>query len=255
LVEVLVDEEFRDLFADERKKVEDRIADEELYDTDYRAWVEKHEEEIRSDNRIYRRGYRLGIDSLIIVDPVYVFANYRIRNPFNLKKTIEGEIELLETLDKCIDHLDMRCEVLSPNQFKTGQTGKFNALSTLNEWFDEGLTHGDKQVMAVNDVITAQMADSLGASHALWLMVIKYKRFHPGVRFGSILAVMIPPFIPAGIYSIFVPRQYIKTMGILYDLRTGEEVAGFYRVQNHNSNPGAITSSLYDVLWQINAAE
>jgi hypothetical protein len=104
----------------------------------------------------------------------------------------------------------------------------------------------------VNQAAVESVSTELGATHALWLMVIKYKG-NANVRFASLLFAWIPPFVPAMIYSTIVPRQYIMTVGILYDLRTGEEAATFHRVQNHNSNPGAITSSIYDILWQIDS--
>lgn len=256
LVEMLVDEEFRDRFADEREKVEEDAADEELYDSDYMAWLEKHADERREATLRKSRGYHLGIDSLIFISPEYIYLQPGLRSPFSISKSIENKTELLRQVQTFSASNGLEAEVIDASIMKSSDSERFNDLAVLSVWFDEVLEQDDRNIIPANQFEVDSLTEKYGANYACWLAVIRTKDQYARVlRWLNFMGIATGPYVPFFFYKLITPRSEYTTIALLYDLRTGEEVATFYTNQRLRYNPGAPAAALYDILWQIKTPE
>jgi hypothetical protein len=252
LTEPLRDEGFVDWFVDYRREIEEQEADDQLRESDYRSWLLKHKEELAEDRKAEVSGRRLGIDSLLIVSPEYIFLRPGLKSPFSISQSIEHKNVLVTQLEAYGNRCGLSATVLDASSMKSSETEEFNDLGVLNDWFDEVLERHDNRVMPGNQSEVDALSERYDVNYACWIAVIRSKDQYAGIlKWLNIMGIASGPYIPYFLYKLVVPRMQYTTIALLYDLRSGEEVAVYHTTQRLRYNPGAPSAALYDLLWQI----
>ena len=251
LVDIVNDPFAVERFAEISKKHKEEKKKQELKENNYARYAKLYASEIREELNTARRGYRMGSNVLIIVNPAYIELNYRRRSPFKMTKSIEGDEKLQTILRESANTLNLRCEILDPVALNVRDAERFNDMGVLSDWYREQIGHQDKNVLGASAGELEEISGRYGSDYALWLTVVKYREHTLMQRYLSFVSSIILVFTPAAVYGVLVPRPTVVTLGTLYNLQTGEEAASFFRAQSHHGNPGAIPSSLHDILWQV----
>lgn len=234
LVDVLKDEDFVDRFAEQRA-----------------GWVMR-DDDMPTSYYSQERGQRLGIDSVIMVSPEYVFLRPGLSNPFSISQSIEHKDDLLGRIQEYSEFCGLTTSLIDASVMRSDDLKEFNDLAVLNNWFDELLQRDNNEVMPANQAEVDSIIERYGTHYGCWLAVIRTKDQYARVlRWLNFFGIATGPFMPYFFYKMITPRSEYTTIALLYDLRTGEEVAAFYTNQRLRFNPGAPAAALYDILWQI----
>lgn len=81
--------------------------------------------------------YHLGLDEIVVVDPVYYSVNEKLQNPIQYQDAEQGKIELKDKLKSNASELSLKLKYLDYHDLDANDTELFNDLSILTRWMNE----------------------------------------------------------------------------------------------------------------------
>jgi hypothetical protein len=90
--------------------------------------------------------YHLGLDEVVVVDPVYYSINEKLENPILYQDAEQAKIALKDKLKSNADELSLKLKYLDYHDLEANDTELFNDLSILNRWMNEKISHLGEEV-------------------------------------------------------------------------------------------------------------
>ncbi|MBK9457258.1 MAG: hypothetical protein IPO24_17600 [Bacteroidetes bacterium] len=120
--------------------------------------------------------YHLGLDEIVVVDPVYYSVNEKLQNPIQYQDAEQGKIELKDKLKSNASELSLKLKYLDYHDLDANDTELFNDLSILNRWMNEKISHLGEEVFmhtSTNDEFLA-LSNKYNIDDFAWMGIVSF---------------------------------------------------------------------------------
>ena len=243
----LDDAEFTNLLKEnETRKVVKKSSKKTTTDED-----EEEEEYIASYDP--EKGYSLGLDKIVVVNPLYLKIDETSKSPVKYEASEAARMDLKEKIMACAGKLDLDVEYLEPNLFSGSDVEKFNDLSILNNWLSEKLDHEDKNVDVIpsnNDDLKI-VADKYRINDFAWVGIVSFKEKEQNVAGRIFLSLFFPVLTPFVVADAVTPEYSTYFFTLVADAKTGEIKMEFFNATKIKDMDSIQKSNLYFILEQM----
>ncbi len=210
------------------------------------------QEGVRGKKKKYaRKGFSLGIDKMIFVDPFFMVLDQR--RGYKLVDSEERLIEYKTQINECADKANIEHDVLVPKIMQADDIKRYNSMSLMNDWIGERISHSGNSIemIPLETEYTTELADEYGTDYFCYTGIIATKESRP-FRWGAVAAsIVVPYFLPFTLVRAFVPRYRTNFYFLLYDVREGDSVWTKENITSLRVDDGGVRSALYDTFYQV----
>jgi hypothetical protein len=226
--------------------------DDYLDEIDYFYSMEGQRAQRKYEREVERKGYRLGIDRVVVVNPYYLKMDVRKEDNVEYIDTEEGQFDLRKLVEDVAEVSDLEVEMLDVTNLRSSEVDKFNDIRLLNEWFSEQIDHEDLTLtIGYRQNEIDAIAEKYGTDYFLWTGVIslREKKFAPGLVI--LLSALYPPALPLGILYALTPEHEMLYYKVLYDVRTGRNQVLKFEYLDRKDSQTMVKAHTYDAFQQI----
>jgi Zn-dependent protease with chaperone function len=181
----------------------------------------------RRQAKVQKKGYRLGIPKIIVVNPFYLRTNNKKEEALRLVDSEVGQEKLREYMEVAAEKSGLNLSFLDVTDLRPTETDKFNEIRELNEWFAQQMQFDELSITPgyQQEKINA-IAEKYNTDYALWSGVLSSQ-----------------------------DRKVMLIYAVLYDLRTGRRDIIKFDYIKKREFPFLIKGHIYDAFLQIKAKE
>lgn len=130
--------------------------------------------QIAKENKIIRkRGFALGIDRIVIVNPQVVFANLHYDKEEELEKAEDIRYELISLLRSTAADTDLELQLLDIKSMTDDGVEAYNDYCMLSGWFNEKCLHYSDEYVPYSSLYVQEMADRYGTKYFAWTGIVQ----------------------------------------------------------------------------------
>lgn len=242
----LDDAAFQEGFEKGTKEAKERREWEEYVDS-YKGRRELRKEAARRE----KKGYQLGIDKVVVVNPYFLQLDVRKDEAVQYIRTELGQENMRHLIEEVVPKTNLDVTVLDVCNLKDKQVEQFNDIRHLNEWFSEQVGRFDMTLTPGQDQAAVDaIAQKYGTDYFLWTGTVSIReRNNAGLSifYGLILYPTLPYFI----YKAVKPNYDMLHYAILFDVKTGKRQVLKFDVFDKKDSDGLVKAHLYDTFSQI----
>ncbi|MEM9916771.1 MAG: M48 family metallopeptidase [Bacteroidota bacterium] len=207
-----------------------------------------------NDQKERSKGLYLGINRITVVNPFYLNLDGRRRdNNVRFIKSEEGQSEFRSTIKDVSKISKLRVNILDVVDLRSTDIQAFNDIRHLNSWFEQQINHLDLSLTPGYSQNTIdQIADRYNSDYFLWTGIISLRQKKRIVG-DVVLSLLIPYYLPVGIYRMAKPSYDMMFYAILFDVKTGKREAIKFEYFDYKDTDTLVKAHLYDVFNQIKA--
>lgn len=250
-VNELDDPEFVELFQNKMKenKKLDREA-KKKYSSSRQRQIAK--EEAKEQKLIRNKGLALGLDKVVLIDPVYVKLNLKKEDSYLYLKSEAGQVNIKELMTKNAQLAGLNIEMLDSRDLANSNVSDYNDISLLNEWVDEQLTHDeDIDFSAIDLDRRNELKEKYGTKYFMWIgaISVKERSYEMPILIGCSAAV--PPLLFALLPRMVNSGNYTFYYYMLYNIETNKMVAGDFISIRQRDHEYVLNMHIYHTFKQI----
>ena len=227
-----------------------------LDDKNFTALFVKEEEEEetskkkKSDND--ENEFHLGLNEIVMVDPVYFRVDERSDNPVQYQAAETAKEELRVKVKENADDLNLKVKYLDYHSMGADDVDAFNDLSVLNRWLNEKISHLDEDVYmntSTNDEFLA-LSQKYDITNFTWMGIVSFTEPESYVGAKIFLCIYLPlaPFL---IYDLVTPDRATFYFALVADAETGKFIMQYYNSNRLRDSDAVKQSNIYFILQQI----
>ncbi len=198
-------------------------------------------------DKLRKKGYRLNINKLVIVDPFYLKIDTRKRYPRDYIASEIAQEYLGEKIKENADLLGMRTKVLSSLNLTQNSSEKFEDIAFLNTWISERLGYGRVDMVSIDYEQVQELSKTYKTSNFLWSGAVGLTESNAGAASKLFYALFFPPVLPRAIG----PENYTYYYTLLFDLEEEQALIYDYNLVKMKDSDANLHSNIYYNLWQI----
>jgi hypothetical protein len=211
---------------------------------------DKEKEKLERKERLF--GKALGINRIIVIDPVYQVIDYRD----NENKYIAGESRLLElqnALQKCAQISNLDLVLLDSKTLTTEDNTKMNDIALFQDWFSEKLMNSEQTIYGSTSAEIIEAAAQYDADYIAWIAVVNehYSKDYVDLAYLTVCTVLVPIIFPYVIYYVLKPEITTYYYFLLFDVKTGTSKLLQKEVINTTDSKPLIENLVYKSFVQI----
>lgn len=249
---------FIDLFENENF-----VADFEEIEKDFKAFLkkEKHESTARGiekknkENAKYEKmkrskGRSLGIDKILIADPLYVKLNLN-KSEIQYLSSEARAMAFNQNVKKNAELLDLDYDFFDSKFLLSKDAPKLNDMGKLNSWISELFEHDDLEMISLQQDEIQELIDKYGTKYCMSTGVISVKDLPDFGRACLYTYYSSGILLPISLYMIIKPNYETLHYTYVFDLENSRALMverKFYKAKDRND---ILNSNLYDQMWQI----
>lgn len=206
---------------------------------------------LAEENR--KKGYALGIDKLVIVNPFYLkLDESKKKSPQRIASEIAQE-KLDNQIIKISGKAGLDVQLLDKKNLSVNGAGTLNDLAYLSDWIIEKFEHNDLEFTNFKEEAARNITAAYGTRYYCWMGVISIKKdpelilIYPKIVTG----LMFPPAIPYFLYTAVKPSYETYFYSVIVDLQTGKKIYSNVHRYNLSDRNDVLHSHLYDVFLQF----
>ncbi|MEA3495539.1 MAG: M48 family metallopeptidase [Bacteroidota bacterium] len=248
-VDILKNNEFVDLFEQtiEEKEKEEK----ENEDIDYNKKEKLSKEEKREKKLEEKYGKALGINKILILEPVYLIIDERKKQK---KRFVDSENSLNRfyyNLEQNADASQIEIELLESKHLDIADIEKFNDIAILKEWLSEKYNHKHDNIVSSSYSYVQQIAEKYDIEHISWTGIISMRQDKTDAFVYLVYSACVPILIPWAIYYAVTPEYNTYYFNVLLNVKTGEPELNFTKNLKHKDTQDFLDSYIYDTFYQI----
>lgn len=196
----------------------------EYEDEQERLWEDRY-----YDYDLFAKTEHLGINKLVIVDPIY--EDYNPKEKRNHVRSENQKLSLSEIYTNSFEDLDLTTELVDSKNLKSTDVEEYNQLGILGQWVGELVEHDDMEMISSSRDQMMELTEKFGTTHFLFSGIYGYK--YRG-RLG-------------------IPHNYFELVAFSVDAETDQ--IEFINVQNVylKGNVRVLKAYIYDILYQLSS--
>ena len=206
---------------------------------------------------ITKKGYRLGIDKIVIFDPLFLRTDQRKEQATQLVSSEQQQIEIKEMLERSADKLDLDITILdSKISGKDISADYWNEIELLNRWHKEKLNQEVGRMVSSSFGEIFALQEKYGTPYFFHTGVLSLRETKDGEDYlYACCAAALVYTAPLAIYILVKPEETSYTYGIMYDLSDESTEAIMLNEMNMRATPAVIETNLHYQLHQIKKAK
>jgi len=236
------DPEFLVYFNNAVEIIKKRDADENSED------FRKRRKKERARNE--RKGYALGIDKTVVVDPDFARIDERRRKAIRYLDAEASRVEFNENVKDLNQKIGFNLDVLSPTSLRGEEIDRFNDYALLNDWISEKLDH-DFEYVSLYDRYISELTTRYNTEHFTWMGAVAYterKKFKVGIVALSLIYPFTTPFAIA--YAV-TPAHSTYYYCLVFNVKTGNmEMKEVYKIKMADKSY-VLRSNIYNSIVQM----
>ncbi len=198
--------------------------------------------------------YHLGLDEVVVVDPVFISVDERSENPVEYIAAEEARVSLRDNIESFSEKLDMKVTYLDHSNLNDRDVEDFNDMAILSRWVHEALAHMDEEVTmqnSSNDELQT-LAKKYGVDHFAWMGIVSFteRESRVGLKIFMCLYVPIAPFL---IYDLVTPDKSTFFFSLVANAETGEFEMQYFSMNDLSNSKSVQSSNMYFMLEQMSA--
>ncbi len=200
---------------------------------------------------IKKKGYALGQNKTLVVNPVYIKIDARDDNPVQLMASEKAEYHLLDKIDEDAGKAGVTLQTLQPDMLSSQETDRFNDLATLNDFMDESAEYSFDNRLNSSYEAVQTLSKKYGVTDITWLGVLtrhNKSNFKPGYFCLSI----IYPLIPIIIYEAVKANRETFLFTVVVNTNSGAVDMKYMNIVKRGDKNAVLHSNLYYIFKQLN---
>lgn len=204
------------------------------------------------------KGDHLGIDKIVMVQPIYKEVDLRSKIPVQYLAS-ESAVQVYKaTLAEMAKRNELDLTFLENRSLEEGDVEIFNDVATMQNWFNLYLNEEDVEVEMENFAYAEakELIERYGTKYFAWNALITLTTsLTPTQKLAYImLGVAWLPVMPFMIVKVAKPIKKTMFVTLVFDLESSELVMENYRLLKAKDKRGITRATLYDTFHQIKQA-
>jgi len=202
-----------------------------------------------NSNENWSKSESLGIDKLVVVDPLYETIK---RNKKNYVLSEQKKMSLGEAFSADYPSLNMEVDLLDSKTLRDVDVDHYTEIGQLYNYVGELLAHGD-----IPDMITSshdQMSEfetKYETSHFLFSGVYAVKERKQGTWVHFLGVILVYP-LPLVILDLVIPRKHFDLVAFSVNIKDDEIEYVHANQVNFADTKATVGAFVYDVLHELN---
>jgi beta-barrel assembly-enhancing protease len=215
-----------------------------------------YQQKVREKKRKRVRGERLGIDKVVLVNPLYTKVNLKKKEKMRYVASEQAQIDLNKLLLKNAQKSGLEVKLLARNNFEVNEGEMFEDFAFLNQWISEKFTEVDNEVILVNldEEKVRELIQKYKTPYFCWMAFagVRVKKSPSSKVLSIFTSVFFPPLLLFTIPYLFTPQYESSHLCLLFNIQTGELV--FEKLENMETrdSDSMLNSNVYDTFYQMN---
>lgn len=155
-------------FVDKFLFYEDMLKKKELEKEELISNAEKRKAIANENKLIQEKGFALGIDKIVVVNPLSLYANYRQTDIIQWEQSEILRYELASNILNISDKINLDVELLDLKYFKEDEIEKYNDYCLLSNWFIEKCSHLSDEYPTFNSIYIDSLVKKYGTKYFAW---------------------------------------------------------------------------------------
>lgn len=217
------EEEFCKLF-DKHQAIKKKIQDEKMELVRNSA---KRKAIAQKNQAIRKKGFALGIDSIVIVNPLSTNYNNWKKENFQFVKSDDSRFILIDGILSCAKKLNLNVDILDLKRMERDDVERYNDYCKLSNWFSEKCNHPSANYFVYNSIYTDQLIPKCKTKYVAWINFYVKKDFK------------------------VVNNETNLIDFFLFNIETGEMLLSQRKWINGNATKRKINASIEEILKQV----
>jgi len=249
-VGLMHDKEFKKRFIywdEEYLKVKKEI---DVDDMNYHAKKEYYRKKRKKERRIQELGYALGIDTMVLVDPIYYRIDERKKTQVRYIDSERKQAELNQIITENAKLTGVNMSLVDSKNLNSDDTDVFNDIASLNDWISECVNHEDLELVMSESQYMQPLIEKYNTKYFDWCALINVrqgKKQWQKIVMHSILIYTIP----IAIYYLVKPEHYTQYFNVLFNVESGKLELYIAEEVVQNDDKAFLNSRIYDTFFQI----
>ncbi len=219
-----------------------------------RVRIRMEKKEKAKAQRIHRKkGYALGIDKIVMVNPWYAKIDQRKKKPVNYMASESAELALNNQIMKNAERAKLEVDLLGDHSFTSTDVQKFNDYVFLKNWFRERAEHLEAEVPMEN--LEAEQVQALvaryGTKYYCWSGLVDVREKKRGAGLVLFYTAIVYPLLPFGVYYAVTPDYNTYYYSLVFDITTGKPVFTDIQYIDRKNNRDILNSTVYNTFYQL----
>ncbi|MFW6226801.1 MAG: M48 family metalloprotease [Bacteroidota bacterium] len=249
-VEMMQDELFIKAFDKAEEVAAEREDAEEITYEDF-GLEKKRQKEMRKK---MRTGQKIGIDKVLMVDPLYLSLDERKDEEILFFKTEEMQHNMSEAILWSSKQVGLEVVMLDPWSLTISDVDKYNDMTLVKDWMTEYFNHDDIEIVpfASNDLYP--LMDNYGTRYLNWMGIISGREDGSG-KFITGCGYLMIGLVPLAIYEWMHPAYEMLFFNILIDMEDANVEFSYRYGNDENAGKLRMKYRVYDIINQIKKSE
>ncbi len=197
------------------------------------------------------KGLNLGLDNVIIIDPTYYVVDDRLSRREQLEQAGRKRHQLIRMIKEHAASLRLNFHILSPAYMPEDDTTSFQDLYLLNEWFNERNNDQELDAISIYYDELQLIKEKYKTSNFAWIEAgnIAHARSNKGLVLSA--GILLPVLLPYSIIYTQTPKHFTFLYGVVYDLKSGIELAKYPKKIMMKDREDVLNSITYDFIFQL----
>lgn len=238
------------IVKDVKKKTDNEKDEDEIVDNQ----TEEDDDGLISSAELQRRGFKLGIDKMLLYNPFYIKFDFRKKDELRYFDTEKSQLEYIDLLEKNAKRVGLEMDMVVTNEFKNKGTELYNEHLLLNDWTDEFSNwevNGNKIMFLSQDIKQIISDHNTKYLNITGIISAKATQLDNRVFSYMLYSALSPVIWPFTVQYLFRPAFNTMYYNLLVDMETGKKVFINTSVIEMSDSKAFLNSRVYDTFNQI----
>lgn len=239
---------------DEENEDEDNYNNNEDNQTDKDEKEIEDEEELITSGYLQRKGFKLGIDKIVLYNPFYIKFDFRKKQELRFFDTEKSKLEYISLLEKNAKKVGLEMDMITTSDFKIKGTDLYNEHLLLNDWTDEFSNwdiSGNKVLFLSQDIKSIISDHNTKYLDITGIISAKASQLDNRAFSYLLYSALSPVTWPLTLPYFFRPAYHTVYYNMVVDMETGKKV--YINTSNieMSDSKALLNSRVYDTFNQI----
>jgi hypothetical protein len=204
-------------------------------------------------SRNQRKGYALGIDKVLVVDPEYYKIDFRTQdNPIKYISSENALIKLDQQINTVSASSGLKLKKLNSRVFNVRDAAKLNDMAVFNDWLREFQNSWKESIITSQYEEVQELAVRYQTRYLCVMSIVSEVFTYEFDWQGCVNLGYMPLLLPMFIINQSKPNAYTVIKVQIIDMVEGKEVFNGERRIEAIDHEDLVNAHLYDLFHQIN---
>jgi len=197
-------------------------------------------------------GLRLGIDSLLFINPAYITIDGRKNKGMKYIESEQKQLKYKEWIMEFADKLDLDVKVLDKNHINSKTTAEaYNDIVLINNWVEEVLDHNMFMICSnYNEILP--IVKKYNATKFVYTGAFHVRsRKNLFRQAGNVFMLGTPLSLPYGAYHLFKPKHNMLNFTLVLDFDKHTILMSEGNYTNLRNHDATVKTNLYWSMLQM----